>query len=665
MKNCKESFLSFIKQCDLFGKPISFKYNNDIEYKSIIGGINTIFFIILSLIYIMYMSYRFILRKDINFIYSTKIVSEGAFLNLTEINFNLAFGIQFTENGTNAIEYSKKYIEYSITSNEWNGGTDNITYFVYDFNKCNFSDFPVETKTLFYKNKLNLLYCPVLNNSVNFTLYGGYTDIYYKFIEIKFKLTEYAKKNSEEVNQYFSKYPIEMIIYFMDTGIDYKLKNNPISLYINSVNRWLEYSIKKETQVFFSPFEFDDDENLFISNAHTTKGSMFDRTQDTFHYVTEKDLDNTIGSFLVKASSKVIQYDRSYQKIPSFIADVSSIIEELLTLIILLVDYCEKILMDKNLIQKSFKFKGSKYYDMEYLTSSFHKDKINFKIMTLITKHKLDIHKTHQLLSNNNKTNDLINEIRKSKTIIKKPYLLDNIKSYSFKNKKIQSEVSELQNSNSNADFMSSHFDNKLKNNFDNISKISKSSFKNYKVGFKNVKINDFENKIEIKEKKKKTLFNLSKKKNEKNNKKNNENFDLKYLNIIDIITSKIFSCFSNKLKMKNFLFEKCKQKMYYYLDIFVYIKKIQEIDLIKYCLLDNDQLILFNYLSSPPIKFNKTQKSLYKEFENLQTNYKFLDKREIDKLIGIYKKICNKNQLNFEDIKLLRLVNAEIDFFK
>ena len=167
--------------------------------------------------------------------------------------------------------------------------------------------------------------------------------------------------------------------------------------------------------------------------------------------------------------------------------------------------------------------------------------------------------------------------------------------------------------------------------------------------------------KLNLKRKKKKTLFNLSKKKNEKNN----ENFDLKNLKMIDILTSKIFSCFSKKLKMKNFLFEKCKQKMYYYLDIFVYIKKIQEIDLIKYCLLDNDQLILFNYLSSPPIKFNKKQKGLYKEFENLQTNYKFLDKREIDKLIGIYKKISNKNQLNFEDIKLLRLVNAEIDFFK
>ena len=655
MKNCKDSFLSFIKQCDLFGKPISFKYNNDIEYKSIIGGINTIIFVMLSLIYIMYMSYRFILRKDINFIYSTKIVSEGAFLNLTEINFNLAFGIQFTENGTNAIEYSKKYIEYSITSNEWNGGTDNITYFVYDFNKCNFSDFPNETKNIFFKNKLNLLYCPVLNNSVNFTLYGGYTDIYYKFIEIKFKLTEYAKKNSEEVNKYFSNYPIEMIIYFMDTGIDYKIKNNPTSLYINSINRWLEYSIKKETQIFFSPFVFDDDENLFISKAHTKKGSMFDRTQDTFHYVGEKDLDNTLGSFLVKVSSKVIQYDRSYQKIPSFIADVSSIIEELLTLIIILVDYCEKILMDKNLIQKSFKFKGSKYYDMEYLTSNFKKDKINLNIMTLITKHKLDIHKNHQLLSTNNKTNDLINAIKHSKTVIKKSC-------NSFKNKKIQSENSDLQNSNSNVDFMSSHFDNKLKNNFDNISKISKSSFKNFKSNFKSVKIIDFENesKNEIKEKKK-TLFNLKIKKNEQNN----ENFDLKNLKIIDLLITKFFSCFSNKLKTKNFLFEKCKQKMYYYLDIFVYIKKIQEIDLIKYCLLDNDQLILFNYLSSPPLKFNKKHKGLYKEFENLQTNYKFLDKREIDKLIGIYKKISNKNQLNFEDIKLLRLVNAEIDFFK
>ena len=83
----------------------------------------------------------------------------------------------------------------------------------------------------------------------------------------------------------------------------------------------------------------------------------------------------------------------NYQKIPSFIADVSSIIEELLTLIILLVDYCEKILMDKNLIQKSFKFKGSKYYDENNLIDL--NEKTNFESIETVNQLYKDLNKLY------------------------------------------------------------------------------------------------------------------------------------------------------------------------------------------------------------------------------------------------------------------------------
>ena len=50
---------------------------------------------------------------------------------------------------------------------------------------------------------------------------------------------------------------------------------------------------------------------------------------------------------------------------------------------------------------------------------------------------------------------------------------------------------------------------------------------------------------------------------------------------------------------------------MYYYLDIFIYIKKIKEIDIIKYFLLDNDQIVLFDYLTTPPIKLSEKNKGV------------------------------------------------------
>ena len=39
------------------------------------------------------------------------------------------------------------------------------------------------------------------------------------------------------------------------------------------------------------------------------------------------------------------------------------------------------------------------------------------------------------------------------------------------------------------------------------------------------------------------------------------------------------------------------------------------------------------------------------------------MEKNDVDELFEAYKKISEKEKLNFEDIKLLRLINAEIDF--
>ncbi len=92
----------------------------------------------------------------------------------------------------------------------------------------------------------------------------------------------------------------------------------------------------------------------------------------------------------------------------------------------------------------------------------------------------------------------------------------------------------------------------------------------------------------------------------------------------------------------------------------------MQEIDLIKYCLFDHEQMNLFEFLSKPPIKFgNKNDKCIYKEFEKNQQNIKQLGTKEMDAVFNSYNNIRNKRKVCFEDIKLLRLIKAEIDFLK
>ena len=119
----------------------------------------------------------------------------------------------------------------------------------------------------------------------------------------------------------------------------------------------------------------------------------------------------------------------------------------------------------------------------------------------------------------------------------------------------------------------------------------------------------------------------------------------------------------SKKQKRRHRLISKAEMKIHYYLDIYTYIKKMQEIDLLKYCLFDEDQSTLFKFLSKPPIQLGTGPLGLYKEFEESQVNYKKLDKPEIDALYHSYKTIRDKEEITFEDLKLLRLVTAEIKF--
>ncbi len=132
-----------------------------------------------------------------------------------------------------------------------------------------------------------------------------------------------------------------------------------------------------------------------------------------------------------------------------------------------------------------------------------------------------------------------------------------------------------------------------------------------------------------------------------------------------NIWASLFFWC-SNLQRKRYEIIKKAENKIHYYLDIYTYIKKMQEIDLIKYCLFDNEQMNLFDFLSNPPIKIeNLKGKFIYQEFERKQINVKSLGLKEMDDIFTSYNNIRNKKNVSFEDLKLLRLVKAEVDFLK
>ncbi len=162
------------------------------------------------------MSIDFVRRKNINFIYSNKI-SQNPFINLTEIEFNFAFVIQFSQSATSAIKETRQFFDYNVSiieyfSNEEITRKEDIIKTEIGTRWCSSSDFP-ELLHHFYLNDLEDMICPIINSTSNFSIEGLYTDHYYKTISIKLTLSKYSIENYSELEEYLNGTPIEFAIF--------------------------------------------------------------------------------------------------------------------------------------------------------------------------------------------------------------------------------------------------------------------------------------------------------------------------------------------------------------------------------------------------------------------------------------------------------------------
>ncbi len=675
-----------IKECDCFGTFVTFRINKDNELKSVFGGCSTLIYSLIALIYVSYMTYRFIAKKDINFINAYRIVESEPFINLTDIGFNFAFGLETSESEEPYIESDIPFFNYSVYLVEWISD-QGITKSVIPTKSCQKSDFHNLVDNSFKKSSLDKLICPDWGG-INYTLEGTYMDYYYKYIIIQIGLTEYALNNLDLTKQLFYKNNFEMALFFLDNAMEYDNKTNPMPLFLNHIFRSMDFNYQKTTDILISPVEFYNDENIIIDNPTVTKGLTIDWKIDSFRN-SDRNIkkESLVSQIILKTSTKVIELRRSYQKLPIFVADLTGILEDLLIFLLLTVNIVERIAIDRKLISKMLKFRGSKYYDIDYLVNTFKKDSLNNNLMKIINKPTLDIVKTPKggLKSGRKSVMSLLEnrsfDIKKTRTITflenqgKKNNFLSNYspertnhikKTFDLGKNEIKSEINiEVQPTERDGINMLNHSGKKsIINSYLSIHSIS--SLEDVTQEKKNIKIEDL-NTSNILEN-----TNNSNNKNKNNNEKIYNDNDKKYNNdyknlragICETIFIKLCFWVSKGMRRRKNIILKGEDRVHYYLDVFNYIKKMQEIDLLTYCIFDHDQYKLFEYLSKPPVKFDGQDLNVYNEFLNRQVTYKSIDKNEVENLYKAYNNIKKKEDLLFEDIKLLRLVNAEIQFY-
>ncbi len=635
-----------IKSIDYFGTFITFRVNDEIEYKSLIGGTFTLIYALFIVVYISTLSISFIKMKKLDFTYSHKIMSQP-FINLSDISFTFAFGVQYSDNSFSAIEDTYLYFNYSIKLIEW-VGKDDINETNVEFRKCESSDFPKLHKD-YYINDLDDMFCPIYDFFTNFSIDGLYTDDYYKFISIKLTLTDYAFENYDKLKQLLNDNPMEMSLFFKDTTIDYENRKKPLPPYLNFNYKGVDLDFIKKTSISISSLEFISDENVFIDNSKLTIEAMFSSSQDSFRYIKQRkeEKEYQIFEYLIEASPKVVYLKRVYQKLPEFVASISGILGFVCLVMVLIANLIEMKAIDQKLIHRMLKFRGNKNIDVNYFAQKFNNklknDNPQFKKEKFYSENLKVTEDFFEI--NNNSTNDNIekNSITEGISIINSesiPHKISDIGNIKL-NKKVKFYKEDI---------------NKLKHK-----SIGSNLRKDFQIKSKQMKTIDIEKEVfessDMKEINQTEIIHQT-----PESKKDQE--DLVKLNIIQIVYTVLCSFCSKQSSKKYNLLKSAEKKIHYYMDIITYIKTVQEFELLKEMLFNENFLRLFQFVSKPTMKILNNDFVFCHHFEREYIPFKIIRKKEIDNLYSNYKEVLLQEN-STEKLKLLSFIKGEIEFLE
>ena len=597
-------YSQFFKQLDFFGIIIYFQYDEKHQkYQSITGGI--IFFLLLVFLisYIMLNIHSFIYRNNLNLLVYDQHLNNTEILNFDDYNFTFSSHITCDNLDNHTIndffEFEFYFVEYNYNKT-LDKKIKNKTRL--NTKLCQHHNFYNSFNNLFDLYNLSTAYCP---STKNFYLNGTFNDDVFTYFEILLKI----KENDEEMNYYdfleFILNNFECKLHFSElkTFIDVHNYKNPIQRTIVDRYNILEFTKYKKSNYFYKIQNFQNDENILFENYKTHKSIIFDEydinnlEKGYGRFIDKPKEFNYFYKLILRTATKNFIIQRKYQKLPEFVAESTSMFSSLFALFYLFMTYINKYFCYCSLIGKIFHFKNNTLND-NINKINLEKEKLTFRKNKTINEFN-----TNFFLNNGNAS------FKKEESIIK----LTHYKSNLF----------ELKN-----------------NNFLN----NKNNHKTSKC--KSMVVSNKEILINLQTNTKKRL---------------DKNINIK-LNIFELIIILFCSCFKLKqINSKQKILSKLLKILIRHIDILNFLKKSQQIDLLNYILLNDDENRTIQFLSKPAISFIKINKN-FKSCLNI-TNIKTIDlnNEEIEIFFNYYNKLKNKKDKTFSEKKIFELCDVQI----
>jgi hypothetical protein len=426
---------------------------------------------------------------------------------------------------------------------------------------------------------------------------------------------------------------LEMVLFFIDKAIDYENRTQPLPFHFGFSYKGLDPNFKKETNIYISCIEFYNDDNWFFESPVLRNEAMYDQSVDTFIYLAQRENNDTnLGIYNIEASSNVFVLSRKYEKLPSFFANLTGILNAINLIFSIINEYINRTYINEYIIHKTMKYRGNRNINIEEILNKFMDQEL-YKNKKMDTKHNIKAHskvnnKNHNKKNNNNSFNDAITQFN-----------LDS--SNSIKNKNIDDELINITN---------------------NVSPVKKDK----NLSNPNIKLNLFKKNHKKKNDSNTTInncnfININKKR--RLSKTTTKQKDFSQLNILSIIYSFFCSCSSKKQKLRNHFFQQAAEKINYYMDIRTYISQALEHDLIVNLLFNNDEIHLFKFLSKPTIKVGENDILIFQNPNHSEYIFHNYTKQKIDQLLQSYNTIYKKDKKPRLSKQLLEYMSEQIEF--
>ena len=621
---CKPWF-NFFKQFDQFGSEMNFRIKDDTHYRSMCGGITFTLYFALSAYYIIANFIQFATRGNMTLISTTKREILTPPINFPALNYNFAFALTYDSNGESAINDTSKYLDFTASYTNWTGNNPKI--------KTNIAFIPCTMENFYFpQNQIdqsifdvnNLADCLCLNASgmAGKNITGTFTDNIYKYVEATVSIKPAYLNRTAEIADFLAKNPIKHTIYFIDTGLDYDDLHDPIKGFVNSFYTYLDVNQYVKINLEEAIFDWTSDENILFATNNATSYPFFQIANpvnyppfDRLKYYNSNSL-NLVKYYII-ASQRHEIVTRTYQKITDFLANMTGILSQIILVLIFVIGYANDKRAQESIMHNVMKFKGKKNYDVHKLIDLFH-GKITHRGQADIKKFDVSFGK-----ENNDKFS--YHELQ-----------VINPTSMNIQTKQDGDVSSRPLQIKQYVDILSIRTINDKMEDNSSIHIVKKDTAITH-MTHNNLNLNKHVHAKHIQ-----------------------ENFEVfKRYNSIEVILQAVI-CRKNKRKV--IVLQKAEDKINFYLDIMTYLRKMQEIDALKYILLTKEQLTLFNFLSVSTLSTSESKSEIYKEFLEEQENKKALGTKQLENIHEAYESIINKSEFSVADHKLVKLFNSEVE---